>query len=333
MAPISAQPQSRAMNAANWCFTLNNYDQRDETKIRAFVLTESHYCVYGKEVGLCGTPHLQGYIELKKRMRLVELKRELDIAAIYLEPRKAKAHQAADYCKKDGDFWECGTEPGQPKKDSSKIRWKGVLDDCKQGNWQKLQDNEPYLWLMQEKKMRSHYLCAKQIDILVNEWIYGPTGTGKSREARTLYPGAYIKDASSHWWDGYNGEEVVIIDDLDKYHVKMGYYLKVWADHYSFPAQIKGGQMMARPKKIIITSNYHPNEIWTDDQTVQPILRRFKLVHKTVFHPFQVNEPDDNFPMNEDPSLWNTIHEIENGTGFVLPPSPNILDYDSAPAA
>ena len=117
-----------------------------------------------------------------------------------------------------------------------------------------------------------------------------------------VQPNAYIKDASSHWWDGYNGEEVVIIDDLDKYHVKLGYYLKVWGDHYPFPAQIKGGQMMARPKKIIITSNYHPREIWTDSQTVEPIARRFKIIERNA----------DGYREPPAPETFN----------FVFPPSP-----------
>jgi hypothetical protein len=278
---------SRSNQSVNWCFTLNNYTTDEENAIRGYGLINANYCVYGKEVGELGTPHLQGYIELKTRQRLTQLKKNMDLERIHLEPRKAKAHQAADYCKKDGDFWECGEAPTPPKnlKEDTKKRWREVLTRCQDGDWAYMAENEPYLWLMNEKKLRSHYKCAKDIDTLENEWIYGPTGTGKSRYARDLHPNAYIKDASTQWWDGYNGEDVVIIDDLDKYHVKMGYYLKVWADHYAFPAQIKGGQMMARPKKIIVTSNYHPSEIWQDSTTVDPIKRRFTMIHRDL--PFQ----------------------------------------------
>lgn len=36
---------------------------------------------------------------------------------------------------------------------------------------------------------------------------------------------------------------------------------------------------MIRPQKLVITSNYHPKDIWADETTLEPILRRFKIVH------------------------------------------------------
>jgi len=59
-------------------------------------------------------------------------------------------------------------------------------------------------------------------------WLHGDTGTGKSHLARRLYPDAYFKPAATKWWDGYNGEETVIIDDLDEDHKYQGFNLKIW---------------------------------------------------------------------------------------------------------
>lgn len=112
------------------------------------------------------------------------------------------------------------------------------------------------------------------------EWWYGTTGTGKSETSRREFPGAYKKAANTKWWCGYNGEDYVIIDDFDKDHKYMGYHLKIWLDRYAFLSEIKGepNGRVIRPKKIIVTSNYHPKEIWDDIPTLEPILRRVKIV-------------------------------------------------------
>lgn len=116
-------------------------------------------------------------------------------------------------------------------------------------------------------------------EVITNEWYYGTTGTGKSLKARSENKGFYLKMCNK-WWDGYLNEEVVLIEDFDKNHHVLGHHLKIWADRYAFPAEVKGSKVNLRPKKIIVTSNYHPQEIWANEpQTLEPILRRFKVSH------------------------------------------------------
>lgn len=115
------------------------------------------------------------------------------------------------------------------------------------------------------------------IDNPPNEWIYGDTGTGKSTKARGENPGHYLKMLNK-WWENYNDEEVVVIEDIGMTHNFIGDFMKIWADKYGFRAEVKGLSIVLRPQKIVVTSNYHPKQIWPDPGIHIPILRRFKLI-------------------------------------------------------
>lgn len=112
-----------------------------------------------------------------------------------------------------------------------------------------------------------------------NYWYWGPSGTGKSLEARRRWDAHYYKNCNK-WWCGYNGQETVLIEDFDKNHQCLCHHLKIWADRYPFTAEVKQGSTgTIRPARIVVTSNYHPRDIWPDAGDLEPILRRFKIVH------------------------------------------------------
>ncbi|AGC84159.1 putative replication-associated protein 1 [Cyclovirus roach] len=93
-------------------FTLNNYSE--EQYVRAIDFLQ-HYCKYGvvgKETGESGTPHLQGFCNLKKQMRFNTIKAKLD-NAIHLEKANGSDTDNQKYCTKSGDYFETGTPSGQ----------------------------------------------------------------------------------------------------------------------------------------------------------------------------------------------------------------------------
>lgn len=81
-----------------WFFTLNNPGGDLETLCTHFEFLGAEY-VIGEEVGASGTPHLQGWIKLKKRQRLSEM---IKInKRIHWEPTR-NFEAAMKYCQKDG---------------------------------------------------------------------------------------------------------------------------------------------------------------------------------------------------------------------------------------
>jgi hypothetical protein len=183
------------------------------------------------------------------------------------------------YCKKDGDFIERGTPPKtqEEKGAQEKERWKRIRLAAEEGNFDEIDDKVRVLHYDKLKRIHNDALHSRPLEDTVErmEWYYGESGSGKSRKARTENPDAYLKMCNK-WWDGYKDEDVVIIEDFDKKHDVLIHHLKIWADRYPFPAEVKGGVHKIRPKKIIITSNYHPKDIWETNADLEPILRRFK---------------------------------------------------------
>jgi hypothetical protein len=168
------------------------------------------------------------------------------------------------------------------KGETEKKKWADITRMAEEGDWDKLKELYPSVYCLHRAKLdlvnRKRKIVLTTLDgETEHEWLYGKPGTGKSRTARIENPDAYIKDPTTEWWDGYNGEETVIIDDFDKYQVSLAGFMKRALDRYPFQGAIKGGYLLMRPRKIIVTSNYTPDEIWSDEVTQMAIGRRVKL--------------------------------------------------------
>lgn len=103
----------------NWCFTLMNYTNEDWDHLKSLTTDDCKTIVIGQELTHDGKPHLQGYIELHKAVRLTGVKKLLDPkngkqSPVHCEPSKAGRNVNMDYCSKGKqshkEWEEFGTE-------------------------------------------------------------------------------------------------------------------------------------------------------------------------------------------------------------------------------
>lgn len=265
--------QTRSKRVRGFCFTLNNYTPEDEEYLQEL---QCQYLVYGKEEApTTGTKHLQGYIHFQ-REKTIQAVRNL-MKRCHVEKRMGTLQQAIDYCKKDGEYHE----QGEIQTKSLGDQWKQIIQYAKEGRMEEIEDHYPRQYLQYYKTLMSiQAFNSKPIDgELEHEWWYGPTGTGKSRTVWEKYPKHYQKPVNK-WWDGYSGQDIVVIEEWEPKNEMTASKLKIWADRYPFSGEIKGGTLqMIRPKKIIVTSNYTIQECFPNEQDHKPLQRRFKVKH------------------------------------------------------
>lgn len=243
-----------------------------------------------------GYLHWQVVVGFNKKVRQQAVK-TLFGEGIHCELTRSAA--ADKYCFKDetsisGTRFELGTKVLNR---NTKEFWKQVKDNAKAGKLDEI-DESVYITHYRTLKLiaKDHMAKPDDADDVTGIWIWGPPGVGKSRKARADYPNAYLKPCNK-WWDGYQNEEFVLIDDLDKNHKVLGHHLKIWADRYSFIGEAKGTSLPIRPKKIVVTSNYQISDIFDDPAMIEAIKRRFKIIHvpMPLFNAVQSSTPKPDF--------------------------------------
>lgn len=96
-------------------------------------------------------------------------------------------------------------------------------------------------------------------------YIWGPSGSGKSRYAYETYPGAYTCVDNSHgWMDGYEDQSVVIFDEFEGKFPR-GLLLKI-CDRYPVQVPVKGSFVNFCASTIIFTSNLPPHMVYGNDE-------------------------------------------------------------------
>lgn len=89
------------IQSCHWTFTLNNWNEQEYTYLRAWAIDNTDVYIIAKEIGENQTKHLQCYVKLKKKLRLLQLKKINN--RCHWEKARSPTH-AFKYCMKDNDY-------------------------------------------------------------------------------------------------------------------------------------------------------------------------------------------------------------------------------------
>lgn len=251
----------------SYCFTINNYTDDDIQCVKK-LMEISSYCIVGKEVGEQGTPHLQGYVYFPEAKTFTSVKKKLPRA--HIEVCKGSPLDNYKYCSKEEILFEKGDLPKQGNRtdiDSVRTQLKEganmrtIIDVAK--SYQSVRIGE--IWLKYNEKGKDWKPEVR--------WYYGSTGSGKTKSATEWLGEDIFKPLSFKWWEGYDGHENVLLDEIRGDFCKYHEMLKL-LDYYSYRVECKGGSRQLLAKKIAITSPFHPKRLWQTVEDKEQLLRR-----------------------------------------------------------
>lgn len=271
---------ARPSPKARWCFTLNNWTENEYEAITARLRDVAKFAVVGREVGDAGTPHLQGFFNLKTKSRLAALKRWQGFERAHFEEAKGSDEDSLRYCtKKDEDAFQVG-EPFRPGQRTDLEAAVAVLRES--GSLKRVADECPVSFVKYHRGLEAYrnLVCPPKPRDFKSEVIVicGDAGVGKSRRAHDMATdGKLFVKPVGEWFDGWDGVTDLLLDD---FHGDMKFSLfKILLDRYQCRVPIKGGFVEARPQRIFITANNTADK-WYDyaklgHDALRAVYRRF----------------------------------------------------------
>lgn len=258
------------------------------------------WCVAQFERGEGGRAHLQFCIqfgEAKSRQSVRRL--ECWPSQPHLEPARGTPAQCYAYCSKECgricEGFEAGRRPSPgSRKDLADIyyRLRSDGDELK-----RVADEYPGQYMRYGRAFRDAKsffdpeLCRRQAVLL-----WGPTGTGKSRNARWVVGDRRIYDKpDGKWWDGYDGEEITIWDDFDPEETTIKSLLRL-IDWVPARIEIKGAFARCASEWFIFTNNKELFDWYgeKDDDFKEALERRFTfIIHLTDVATFKKGNEQD----------------------------------------
>lgn len=261
----------------NWMITSYELEGKIDTEHKQF-----KYLV--GQIERCpstGRPHRQMYLEMENPISLGAVKKLIGDQSAHCEPRQGTQEGARNYCMKAdtrllGPF-EYGT--WKPSEKGKRSDLEVVATMVKEGKSAKeicIAETGTYIRYHRGIEKAVALMMEPEVEFRPIEVVcyWGPAGTGKSHKARMENPGAYKHDGNN-WFDGYRGQKVAIFDEF-RGQVDLELMKKI-TDKWMCQVPIKGAMIPWLAEKIIIISNYAPEDWYGGDDA---LLRR---IQRTIY--------------------------------------------------
>lgn len=274
--------------------------------------TKLRFVIYQRE--LCSTTqreHFQGYLELLAPMTYKALHEWTGLETAHFEPRYGNQRQAIHYCTKPHKGCQCSIceeerradtylegpwlfgEPANQGRRTELLNVKSDLDQLRP--MAQIRDEHFATWVQFRHSFTDYKRLktasrAHKTQVLM---FVGPSGVGKSTLVYRLAPylttpegsAPYIlpqKKGSGLYWDDYDGQDVVIMDEFDG-SVMPPKFFNVLADRHPCTVPVHGGaghQFIS--KYLLIATNYAPRYWWKGrlEQQLFQTTRRIDVVFK-----------------------------------------------------
>lgn len=262
---------------------------------------KARYC--NGQVERCPTTqrlHIQFKLWFKNPVRKAALIKFDKIASF----TKVGVDNAPDYAIKEETRvvgpWEAGEKP---LKRNDKHDWEEIKSNAASGKLDEIPADVYVRHFTNLQRIHAANLPSYEHHTTRGFWFVGPPGTGKTHYARTNFgDDIYIKQQNK-WWDGYKGQKIVVLDDLDTNC--LGHHLKIWADRWACNGEIKGATVALQHTHFIVTSNYDIQQLWPKDEDFklrEAIARRFQVVifsekHMGATAPLAIRAEELNIPI------------------------------------
>lgn len=271
----------------SYCLTINNWSP---AILHSLKEEKYKYILIGSEHAPdTGTPHLQVYISYPNARSFNAIKGSFPTA--HIEPAIAGPDKNKTYCSKENLIFEGGDPPAPGARTD--------IDTCRNIVQSTNSMREVVSHASSVQGVRIAELWLKYHEAPRNwkphvTWISGPSGIGKSKLAYELAgPESYTCMKTGKWFEGYDGHENVLIDDIRKDFMKFAEFLQL-IDRYAFRVECKGGSRQFLARKIVITSIYRHEALWNTREDLYQLTRRIDECIHLGDEPVPQNDPDNN---------------------------------------